>query len=437
VCQGRHAQPGIAAQQGNIQAGFARCGYGNELDNLLQGNSYDNTLYGLAGNDTLNGSFGKDTMIGGAGDDSYMVDNAGDTVIELAGEGRDEIRTALDGYRLGENLEDLTLTGSAALTVAGNELNNVITANDAGDTLSGAGGDDQLLGGGGADRLDGGKGADTLNGGAGNDLLLFSYDAAWTKGTRSSNPANGLWVPVMGKVRSLDRFEGGSGIDTLLGTADSDALFLDDGSSTARLSGIEVISTGAGNDVVDLNSTRFSLGDVKVDAGDGNDVVWSSAGNDSLLGGNGSDTLDGGAGNDWLDGGAGNDWLRGGLGSDTYRMCRGQGMDIIDDYATDGARDVLSLDADIASSQLWFRRSGIDLEVRIIGSNDRMLVQGWFKGTAYQVEQFKAGDGKTLLNTQVNNLVNAMAGFGSAAAGQTLPASYQAALSPTLAANWK
>jgi Ca2+-binding RTX toxin-like protein len=416
----------------------ARVGHGNELGNRLQGNPYDNTLYGGAGNDTLNGWSGKDTMVGGAGDDTYVVDNAGDVVTELAGEGRDEVKTALDGYRLGAHLEGLTLTGSAALSGTGNELGNVISANGAGDTLSGAAGDDRLLGGDGADRLDGGTGADILSGGAGDDVLQFSVDAVWGKGTRSSNPATGLWVPVMGKLRSLDQFEGGSGIDTLLGTADTDAVFLDDGGSTARLSGIEVISTGAGNDVVDLNSTRFSLGDVAIDAGDGNDVAWSSAGNDTLRGGAGNDSLDGGAGKDWLDGGAGSDWLRGGLGSDSYRMARGHGIDIIDDYATDGALDVLRFDADIASSQLWFRRSGNDLEVRIMGSNDRALVQGWYKGTAYQVEQFKAGDGKTLLNTQVNNLVNAMAAFAPPAAGLiTLPANQQSALSPTLAANWK
>ena len=74
----------------------------------------------------------------------------------------------------------------------------------------------------------------------------------------------------------------------------------------------------------------------------------------------------------------------------------------------------------------------------MIGTSDKATLQNWYLGTDYQVEQFKAGDGKTLLSTQVNNLVNAMAAFAPPAAGQTsLAANYQSVLSTTLAANWK
>ncbi|MDB5814535.1 MAG: hypothetical protein JWN23_1652, partial [Rhodocyclales bacterium] len=55
----------------------------------------------------------------------------------------------------------------------------------------------------------------------------------------------------------------------------------------------------------------------------------------------------------------------------------------------------------------------------------------------YHVEQFKSGDGMTLLDSQVANLVSAMAAFAPPSAGQTtLPASYQTALNPVIAANW-
>ena len=59
-------------------------------------------------------------------------------------------------------------------------------------------------------------------------------------------------------------------------------------------------------------------------------------------------------------------------------------------------------------------------------------------GAAHLVEQFRTIDGKVLLDTQVDQLVNAMAAFAPPAAGQTtLPAAYQAVLNPVIAANWK
>jgi ribonuclease HIII len=54
------------------------------------------------------------------------------------------------------------------------------------------------------------------------------------------------------------------------------------------------------------------------------------------------------------------------------------------------------------------------------------------------VEQIKTSDGKTLTDTNVQALVQAMAAFAPPASGQTtLPANYATTLSPVLAANWK
>jgi Ca2+-binding RTX toxin-like protein len=92
----------------------------------------------------------------------------------------------------------------------------------------------------------------------------------------------------------------------------------------------------------------------------------------------------------------------------------------------------------VNSSQLWFQRSGNDLWVRVIGTNDRLTVQNWYGGVANHLEQFRAGDGKALLSTQVDALVAAMAQFSPPPAGQTtLSAAQQAALASTLAASWK
>ena len=62
----------------------------------------------------LDGGAGTDTLIGGAGNDTYVVDAAGDVVTETAGEGTDTVQSAIS-YTLGANVENLTLTGTAAI----------------------------------------------------------------------------------------------------------------------------------------------------------------------------------------------------------------------------------------------------------------------------------------------------------------------------------
>ena len=118
---------------------------------------------------------------------------------------------------------------------------------------------------------------------------------------------------------------------------------------------------------------------------------------------------------------------------------RGWAADTIQENdATAGNRDVLQFMAGISRDQVWFRKVADSLEVSVIGSTDKMTVSSWYLGDAYHVEQFKTRDGKTLLDSQVQNLVNAMAAFAPPAAGQsTLPAAYATALTPVLAANWQ
>nr|WP_255564381.1 DUF4214 domain-containing protein [Mameliella sp. CS4] len=157
-------------------------GTGNGVDNVLSGNSGDNALngawgndviYGMAGDDTLQDTKGTDTLVGGTGNDVYFVDSPDDMVIELPDEGHDLIKSSVT-FRMwadAPEVEDLVLTGSAAIDGIGNRGDNHIIGNTGANYLDGARGRDLLEGGGGADTLLGQAGADTLLGQAGDDVL--------------------------------------------------------------------------------------------------------------------------------------------------------------------------------------------------------------------------------------------------------------------------
>ena len=125
----------------------ARGGAGNDTINgegsndTLFGEADNDTLSGGAGSDTLNGGTGADAMDGGSLNDTYVVDNVGDTVTEAGGlfGGIDLVQSSITIPALAANVENLTLTGVAAINGTGNGLNNVITGNAGSNTLLGLG----------------------------------------------------------------------------------------------------------------------------------------------------------------------------------------------------------------------------------------------------------------------------------------------------------
>lgn len=132
-------------------------GTGNELSNIIVGNygnnaldggAGDDTLEGNSGNDTLIGGLGNDVMKGGAGNDTYYVDSIGDSITDTTG--IDTVFSSIS-WTLGSTLENLTLTGSDALTGIGNTVKNTIIGNAGNNVLDGLGGTDILTGGAGAD----------------------------------------------------------------------------------------------------------------------------------------------------------------------------------------------------------------------------------------------------------------------------------------------
>ena len=75
-------------------------------------------------------------MSGGVGNDTYFVDNAGDAVVENAGQGNDAVFASVN-YGLSANVETLVLQGSADLQGYGNGLVNVIYGNTGNNLLDG------------------------------------------------------------------------------------------------------------------------------------------------------------------------------------------------------------------------------------------------------------------------------------------------------------
>lgn len=261
---------------------------GNDGDNLIQGGfgvdfinggGGDDTLFGGAGNDFLDGDLidggqpgkdyldgggGADTMSGGRGDDTYVVDNAGDIVMELGGDGADVVISSLATYTLPDGVERLFPSASmkGGVTFNGNALANFLvgTAKD--------------------DVLDGLVGKDLMHGGKGNDL--YRVDDA---GDFIVEPLN-------------------SGTDRVESTAANFTL-------PANVENLTLLPGGG-------NATGNALAN----------ILTGNLGNNELRGGFGDDQLYGQGGVDLLEGGSGKDilaasntsTLRGGGGDDTYLL---------------------------------------------------------------------------------------------------------------------
>lgn len=316
-------------------------GTGNSLANLISGNSGNNMLIGFAGNDSLSGGNGNDTLNGGTGNDSlsggdgndvYYMDATGD-VIAADPYGVDKIFSTIS-CSLGSGLDNLTLTGTAAIDGTGNSLNNYISGNAAANHLWGNEGNDTLYG---------GVGADTMYGGMGNDI--FYVDNARDSVSDSGGDTD--------KVYSSVTFTLASGIEniTLTGSAvinatgNTAANILDGSANTAA----NILTGGAGNDTYLLG-----VGDSVVEAaGQGVDTVRAGfsytlgatlenlvlTGTSAVKGtGNGvNNHLQGNAAANYLSGNDGNDTLNGGAGAD--KMYGGTGNDV---FYVDNAADMVS-----------------------------------------------------------------------------------------------
>jgi Ca2+-binding RTX toxin-like protein len=314
-----------------VRTGLASYQLGANVEKLSGTSGAGQSLTGNALDNIIAGGAGADTMTGGAGNDRYIV-GAGDSVVETAGEGTDEIDTALAAYTLGANIENLVGTSGSGQTLTGNAANNMIT------------------GGSGNDVIDGGGGNDTMNGGLGNDLYFVDSASDTVIETGAG----------IDEVRtSLASYTLGAGVENLTGTSPLGQILAGNlggnvitggsGDDTITGDGGDTLIGGLGNDIyivpqpgtiienasegIDEIRTSFSqwtLADnfenltgtsAVFQALHGNaasNVVRAGTGGADLFGEGGDDTLIGSAANEQLFGGEGADLMTGGGGNDFY-----------------------------------------------------------------------------------------------------------------------
>ncbi|MFM2330421.1 MAG: hypothetical protein RLZZ494_2524, partial [Pseudomonadota bacterium] len=231
------------------------------------GNTSANVITGNTGANRLEGGGGADTLVGGLGNDTYVVDSTSDIVTEATGQGTDLVQSSIT-LTLANNVENLSLTGTAHITGTGNDSANIVTGNSGNNLLQGAIGSDTLYGGDGQDFLYGGTENDSLHGEAGDDSLT-----------------------------------GGVGDDTLVGGLGNDTYVVD------ATSDVVTEVTGQGTDLVQSSITltlannveNLSLTGTSHIHATGNanaNVITGNAGANTLASGGGVDTLVGAAGAD-------------------------------------------------------------------------------------------------------------------------------------------
>lgn len=381
---------GADIENGQVMASSAAGITGNDLDNYLTGSGGANTLTGGIGQDTLDGGLGNDKLIGGVDNDTYIVNAAGDVIVEAGNEGDDHVQvafTAAGTYALSDNIETATVASvnpQLAVNITGNIRNNVLTGNAGANLLAGGGGNDTLIGMAGKDTLDGGAGTDTVlingtraqysitaapTGAVGDIQIVGNGQTIIVRGVEEldfngdvhlmsdlSIPTNGDDVLTVDASLTMDGMAGndiihgtagndtiigGKGNDLMVGAAGDDTYYVDSLVDTP----LENPGEGAHDEVfVSVASGTYMLPTeieraVVTSTGAVNVTAIGTTANYELVGGTGANILTTKDGNDTLDGGLGIDKLIGGKGGDHYVV--NVAGDIITENADEGTDDVL------------------------------------------------------------------------------------------------
>ena len=276
-------------------------------DYTISGGSGDDVMVSGTGNSIFRPGLGTNSITAGAGINTIDYSTVAGTglVIEVGagtatGTG---VNDTFSGIRhvIGSNNGDAITGDASANQLTGGTGNDSIVGGGGSDTIDGGDGDDTLIGGSDADRIyggdgnntiSGGGGADSLYGGSGNNTFINPTVGTYYDGTNGQNMQ-------AGQLNTID-YSG----ETVALTINLQGGF---GQGGAAQGAVYAFTPTGG-----VNSINRIIG------GTGNDSLLGSAGDDYLDGGaGGSDSLDGGLGNNTLVGGGGTDRFYMGLGNDT------------------------------------------------------------------------------------------------------------------------
>ena len=312
-------------------------------DDLYGGNGNDALESGI-GDDWLDGGTGIDTLTGGTGNDIYVVDNLGDLVTETSTI-VDEIDTVQSSitYTLGNNLENLTLTGTAAINGTGNGLNNLLTGNSAANTLIGGTGNDIYIVDNTGDIVTEtstlATEIDTVQSSVTYTLKANIENLILTGTTAINGTGNTLNNAITGND-GKNTLNGGTGADTLIGGLGNDIYVVDNlgdlvTETSALITEIDTVQSSV-TYTLTANVEMLTLTGTAAINGTGNAL------NNTLTGNSGANLLTGGGGNDTLTGNAGSDILVGGLGNDTLNLGLNDGAVDIVRYTSGDGTDIIN-----------------------------------------------------------------------------------------------
>ena len=272
-------------------------------------------LTGTSGDDRFDGLAGADTMIGGLGNDIYAIDDIGDVVTENVENGVDTVNSSIS-YTLKANVENLTLTGTAAIDGTGNVLNNILIGNTGANILNGSAGADNLMGGAGDDTyiIDNTGDLITEQVDEGTDLIKSAISYTLNTNVENLILLNGKAINGNGNTlnniitgnSSANILDGREGDDALIGGNGNDTYTVDsEGDNitetlTGKTGGIDLVKSSVSY-TLGNNQEKLTLLGTNDISGYGNELANTIIGNESdnrLVGGLGKDTLKGSKGND-------------------------------------------------------------------------------------------------------------------------------------------
>jgi Ca2+-binding RTX toxin-like protein len=276
-------------------------------------------------------------MIGGDGNDIYMVDNPGDTIVENANEGQDNVYSSAS-LVLPANVENLFLQGSAGLQAYGNELSNTIYGNSGSNLIDGRGGADAMVGGAGDDLYYVDDPGDTIyeNPNEGQDNVYSSaslvlgpnIENLFLQGTADLQAyGNELSNTIYGNSGS-NLIDGRGGADAMVGGDGNDLYYVDDPGDTIyeNPNGGEDNVQSSASLVLGPNIENLFL------TGSADLQGYGNALSNTIYGNSGNNIIDGGAGADAMVGGAGNDFYYVDDPGDSIYENPNEGTDIV--YST-------------------------------------------------------------------------------------------------------